>query len=191
MIKIQIRSIPRQWTEIQMGHCIWGYGVPGTDCVSATAREDGFTPLNSVATVYGWDAEVVKARSRACNASGHVEFVPGTFPKLLLVPQTHGKVNSELARTFVQAVLAEQVRHLHMSHFGFIQNRFPTEEFDAILSAFDSVESQTTLQRVTVDVDLRIQAEARDVLFPYLRNQRLAIQASPAWTSSAGESRTT
>ncbi len=191
MIQIQFRSIPRQWTEIQMGHCIWGYGIPGTDCVSATAREDGFTPLNSVAMVYQWDAKMVKVRSKACNVSGQVEFVPSTFPKLLLVPQTHGKVNSELARTFVQAVLAEQVRHLHMSHFGFIQNRFPSEEFDAILSAFDSVESPTTLLRVTVDVDSRIQAEARDVLFPYLRNQRLAIQASPAWISSAGESRIT
>ena len=191
MIKIQIRSIPRQWTEIQMGHCIWGYGVPGTDCVSATAREDGFTPLNSVAMVYRWDAKMVKLRSRACNESGRVEFVPSTFPKLLLVPQTHGKANAELARMFVQAVLAEQVSHLHMSHFGFIQNRFPAEEFDAILSAFDCVESPAILQRVTVDVDSRIQAEARDVLFPYLRNQRLASQASPTWSASAGENRTT
>jgi hypothetical protein len=191
MIKIQFRSIPREWTEIQMGHCIWGYGVPGVDCVSATAREDGFTPLNSVACVYGWDAAMVQARSRACNASGRVEFVPSTFPKLLLVPQTHGRASSELARTFVQAILDEQIRHLHMSHFGFIQNRFPSEEFNSILSAFDSVESQTTLQRVTVDVDSRIQAQARDVLYPYLRNQRLAIEASPAWLSSASESRST
>jgi len=191
MIEIQFRPISRQWEEVQMGHCVWGYGVPGTDCVSATASEDGFTPLNSVAIVYRWNSDLVKRGSRTCNTSGKVEFVPNTFPKLLLVPQTHGKVNFELALSFVQAIVAEQVRYLHMSHFGFIQGRFPSEELDAILSAFDRVELPTTLQRVTIDVDSRIQAEANDVLHPYLQNQRLVVQSSPAWIPTSGGGRTT
>ena len=184
MIKIQFRFIQRQPYEIQMGHCTWGYEVPEADCVSATAKKLGFTPLNSVSNAYCWNKNEVGMASALCVDMGEIQVVASLKPKLILIPPTRGLANRELSDSFIQTLIKERIRWLHMSHFGFIQNRFPTEEFKTLLRNFSELEGKTELHTVTVDVDERARDVARNIFLEYLNNHKLDELASPRWIAA-------
>ena len=147
-----------------MGHCIWGYTVPGTDCVSATANCDGFTPLTSLMREYPWDCTSIAAASKLCNQTDTPIFLGSLWPRLILVPRTKGRTNPTLAGAYAEFLTAGNVRHVHFSHYGFVQGRLPISEFDETLSAVEMAHGVAGDITLTVDMDSRRVTNANALL---------------------------
>ena len=161
---LRLRPIERQLEEIQMGHCIWGYTVPGIDCVSATANTDGFTPLTSLMRKYPWDDALIGEACKDCNRDGVPLIVANLRPRLILLPQSNDNSNPRVASAYVKCLLEEGVRNLHFSHYGFVQTQIALSEIEEILYAIESANEKDGEIMLYVDIDSRYAKEMNEFL---------------------------
>lgn len=161
---LRLRPLQRQLFEIQMGHCTWGYTIPNIDCVSATANSDGFTPLTSLMRAYRWGDDLIVEACKECNQKGTPMLIENLWPRLILVPQSKGEENQALARAYAKCLFEGNVRSLHFSHYGFVQNRLAVSEFDGILSAIESENGSINEIMVYVDIDARQEEDMNKLL---------------------------
>jgi hypothetical protein len=156
-MRMAFRTIVNTPHEIQMGQKIWFRGIEGYDTVSVTANNSGFTPLDAVRRFFGFDYDLMNQAATACNNAGEVAVVRTLSPRLLLVPKTRGRGNTEFfIEDLFQAATAICAVNLHFTHYGFLQGRFPKEEALTVIEAMLSPRLATTIERVVIDVDERV-----------------------------------
>jgi hypothetical protein len=171
-LNIKLRPIQRQLFEIQMGHCSCGYTIPGVDCVSATANADGFTPLTSLMRVYPWNRDFIVEACEECNQKGVPMLFENLSPRLVLVPQSKGELNPNLTRAYAKCLFEGNVRNLHFSHYGFVQNRLALSEIDEILAAIEGEHEKANEITLYVDIDSRSEKEIERFLAKRSRNMQ-------------------
>ena len=164
MFNLKLRPIARQYDEIDMGHCIWGYTVPGIDCVSATANCNGFTPLTSLMREYPWNPSLIIEACKRCNENDFPVFLGDLWPRLLLVPRTKGGSHKALTNAFAACLRSGNCRYVHFSHYGFLQSNLSLAEFDEILSALETTDGLTESLTLIVDMDMRRLRKANSFL---------------------------
>lgn len=170
-MKIEFRSISHDPMEIIMGQAIWFTPINGVDGISATANTEGFTPLTSIANAYDWDRNLINQASQECNSKQEIAIVRQVKPTLFLVPKTKGYSDTEfLIKDLIYAIAEMQIRNLHFTHYGFIQNKLPEAELKNIFNALNTSTTKSTIKKVTLDVDTRFICEFEN-LFNSLRTQ--------------------
>lgn len=166
---VYFRSIQHAADEISMGQVYWFQPNPECDAISATANTDGFTPLLAIGRHFNWDRDVVTKAALACNMKGEVCVAP-FIPTLFLVPATKGHGDSRfLISDLIAATRAANVKALHFTHFGFIQNRIPQSEIVSVLNYLFGNSTSLGLCRIVIDIDARIESEFYELLRPLSR----------------------
>ena len=164
---LHFRSIANTPDEISMGHKLWFHPASGCDAVSATANTHGFTPVRAAATHFGWDLALVEAAAEACNRRGEIAVVNSAAPMLFLVPATKGRGNTNyLIRDLLRAVSAADADGLHLTHFGFLQGRFPEDEIADVLTEILAPRLPLCLRRVVFDIDSRAESKLHGLIRP-------------------------
>jgi hypothetical protein len=162
-----IRAVSNTADEILAGHKLWFSPVDGCDGISATANAPGFTPLIAVARRLGWDYDLMQSAAHTCNQTNEVAVVRQVTPTLILVPATRGRGDAEaLAFDLLGALHASKVQNLHMTHFGFLQGRFPGSEIATVLSMLFKYGPTLPLKRLVVDVDARSERAFYELIRP-------------------------
>jgi len=151
-----IRMVRNTDDEILAGHKLWFSPVADCDAISATANALGFTPLTAVARCFGWDYGLMESAANACNYKNEVAVVTQVKPMLILVPATKGRSDADaLVFDLLAALRAAKVQSLHLTHFGFLQGKFPGSEIAAVLNLLFMYGPTLPLSRLVVDVDAR------------------------------------
>ena len=167
-MNINFQIIKNTPDEIYMGHKIWFEPVPGCDVVSATANAPGFTPLIAIARHFGWDYDMIARAAAACNEEGKVIALRTLTPTLMLVPATKGRANSKLMWGYLKALHDLNPKSLHITHYGFLQGRFPAIEISRVLDQLLGRHLPSSLQMLTVDIDERRSREFYNLMTPSL-----------------------
>lgn len=155
-MEIIFRPIQHTSDEVIMGHAIWFRPINGIDAISATANASGFTPLTSIARAYEWQREIIQEAVKQCNDKGEVAILNHLQPNLFLVPKTKGQSNTLFYITdLLKAINHMKFQNLHFTHYGFIQNKLPSEEIEKILEVMLNPLTQSTLKQVIWDIDVR------------------------------------
>lgn len=166
---VYFRSIQYAADEISMGQVYWFQPNPECDAISATANTDGFTPLLAIDRHFNWDRDVVTKAALACNKKGEVCIVPFN-PMLFLVPATKGHGDAHfLISDLIAATQSANVKALHFTHFGFMQNRMPQSEVVAVLDYLFGNSTSLGLGRIVIDIDARIESKFYELLRPLSR----------------------
>lgn len=155
-MKISFRPIQHTFDEVIMGQAIWFRPINGVDAVSATANARGFTPLTSIARAYEWTRETIDEAVNQCNEKNEVAVLDLFEPNLFLVPKTKGQSNTLFYITdLLKAINHMRFETLHFTHYGFIQDKLPSEEIEKILEVMLNPLTQSTLKQVIWDIDVR------------------------------------
>lgn len=155
-MNITFRPIQHTFDEVIMGQAIWFRPINGVDAISATANAGGFTPLTSIARAYEWQQETIQEASNQCNEKGEVAILNILQPTLFLVPKTRGQSNTLFYVTdLLKAINHMKVKTLHFTHYGFIQDKLPSEEIEKILEVVMNPLTHSTLKQVIWDIDVR------------------------------------
>jgi hypothetical protein len=155
-----------------MGHCSCGYTIPGIDCVSATANTDGFTPLTSLMRVYPWNEELIVETCKKCNQKSMPIVLENLWPRLVLVPQSKGELNPTLTAAYAKCLNEGNVRNMHFSHYGFVQNRMALSELNDILLAIECEGEMANEMMMYIDIDTRSKNEMDKFLLMRSGNSR-------------------
>lgn len=162
-----IRPVINTQDEIFAGHKLWFSPVADCDAISSTANAPGFTPLIAIARQFGWDYDTMQAAADACNQKNEVAVVSQVKPTLILVPATKGRGDAgALAFDLLGAIHASKVQSLHLTHFGFLQGRFPGDEIATVLSTLFRYGPTLPLKRLVVDVDARSERAFYQLISP-------------------------
>jgi hypothetical protein len=162
-----IRVVNNTADEIRLGHKLWYYPVPGCHAISATANASGFTPLSAIVRRFDWDRQLIERAVHVCNRRGEVAILANLSPNLLLVPATKGRGEARrLAQDLFRAAGAINAERLHMTHYGFLQGKFPRDEIASVLDVFLSLGPNSSLAMLVVDIDRRGQKDFYDLLRP-------------------------
>jgi hypothetical protein len=163
-----IRPVVNTPDEIFAGHKLWFVPVHGCDAISATANAPGFTPLIAIARYFGWDYDLMRKAADDCNHKRRVAVLKQVTPTLLLVPATKGRGEDahNLALDLLSAVDATESKSLHITHFGFLQGRFPKTDVAAVLDFFFRYGSRLPLERLVIDIDVRSEQSLYDLMRP-------------------------
>jgi hypothetical protein len=155
-MEISFRPIQHTLDEMIMGQAIWFRPINGIDAISATANVRGFTPLTSIARAYEWARETIDEAAKQCNELGEVAVLDFLQPNLFIVPKTKGQSNTLFYITdLLKAINHMDCETLHFTHYGFIQDKLPSEEIEKILEVMLNPLTQSTLKQVIWDIDLR------------------------------------
>ena len=159
-MKITFRIQVNLEAEIRVGQKLGFTGVSGSDSISATANANGWTPLNAVRVAYRWELELIRAAADQCNARREVAIVSEVTPTLLLVPQmvkhaTYKRTVEGYAIDLLMAAKHLNLKHLHFTHFGFLQSMKATSDFQKILEVFLNPLAESGLEELIWDIDYR------------------------------------
>lgn len=159
-MKIEFRYCLHDPIEVTMGQAIWFTPINGIDGISATANVEGFTPLTSIANAYDWDRDLINQASQECNSKKEIAIVRQVKPTLFLVPKTKGDSDTEfLIEDLICAVNEMQIKNLHFTHYGFIQNKLPKHELEIIIQYLQNLPLEESLKKIMIDVDKRFYKE--------------------------------
>ena len=159
-MKITFRVHMHTDDEIQMGHKLGFTGISGVDAVSATANEDGFTPLNAAVRAYGWDRDLIAETSVECNKRQETAILNQVTPILLLVPRLVGRLSYKYtvegcAIDLLLACKHLKVKRLHFTHFGFMQSLKAKQHFVKILEIFMNPLIEIPMEELIWEIDFR------------------------------------
>jgi hypothetical protein len=159
-MKITFRVHMHTHEEIQMGHKLGFTGIAGVDAVSATANEEGFTPLNAAVRAYGWDRDLIAETSIECNKRQETAILNYLTPTLLLVPRLVGKLSYKYtvegcAIDLLLACKHLKIKRLHFTHFGFMQSFKARQYFVKILEIFMNPLIQIPIEELIWEIDFR------------------------------------
>lgn len=165
-IKMEIILLPRRSdaTEVQMGQYLFfnDQFINECDAISVTANSRGFTPLNTIAGVLGWERDMVNQFADVVNAREDVGINTRLTPALLLVPRVSNKLPQErLAEELFQACNAIKAKALRFTHYGLILGNFPEEQIKSILKYIVAHEDTLTLDKIYLDIDERFEQQIR------------------------------
>lgn len=155
-MKLLLRSIPHSVDEIAMGHCVF-YPSVNTDAISCTFNMDGFTPMKAVLNAHGVDDEHFQKCRRLHEGQPFRTITHGDeFPNIITSTKT--KTWNEVpdaAFQILRTVEDDYCKSLCMTHFAFIQGRFPDDAFTACAHAVSTAWTYSKLDKIIVDVDAR------------------------------------
>jgi hypothetical protein len=179
-MKVIFRVREHTFDEICMGHQLGFPEIKGIDAISATANAHGFTPLTAIARNYGWQTDQVKSASLESSSRQEVAIVNTLSPTLFLVPKKRTddgwpSVVYGLITELLAAVNHLNLRSLHFTHFGFIQNRSPVIEMLIILQVLLSPKQQSSLDTLYWDIDIRGANELISIYTMVSRHYRLKV----------------
>jgi len=168
---IIFRSLHHNPYEIIMGQFIWFYPCDGVDAISVTANPEGFTTQNRVGQLLGYTQDEMVVAANECNLRFEIAILNKSTPSLLLVPQTRGKKDSSfLVQDLVSACNKLDVKNLHFTHYGFIQNKLSESEFIEIFTFMMNPLTQNTLRSIIWDIDVRAKSDLKSI-YQNLSNQ--------------------
>jgi hypothetical protein len=161
-IEIIFRPVTHNPMEIQMGQAIWFTPINGIDGISSTANFEGFKPLSSISSAYDWDGAIVQEASKKSNLKNEIAIVKQVKPTLFLVPKTKGNSNTEfLIKDLALAINEMKIKNLHFTHYGFIQKKFPKNEFQTIVQFLHKPLFDISLEKIIIDIDSRNYSEIK------------------------------
>lgn len=165
--RIRRRSVQHNSDEIFMSQKLWFDYMPVCDGISATANMDGFTVLNAIKMRFGWDTDLIRQASDACNERDEIAVLDRLTPKLFLVPRT--KVDDPERCEFyindlLAAVDAVGVKNLQFTHYSFINHLVFKGELETVLRTIYSSKLRTQLQQLVLDTDYRVLKKMTDLL---------------------------
>lgn len=157
-MEIILRSIPHSVDEVKMGHCVF-YPPIESDAISCTFNINGFTPMLSVLRAHGIDREHIDSSRQLeewHNEEFRVHVHRSCSPLLLTTSRTRTWDDAPQAtRKIIEIADGEGCKSLCMTHFTFIQGKFPRSAFNHCLQMAAHFEPQSRLKRIIVDVDDR------------------------------------
>lgn len=158
-IKIRKRAVFHAPDELEMGHKLWFEHVVDCDAISATANMGGFTVLNAIKMRFGWDTDMLKKASSACNERDEIAVLSELTPKLLLVPRT--RIDDPSRSQFYiddlfAAVDAVGVKRLQFTHYSFMDHLGFEGEVEVVLRQIFSDDVDTTLEQLVFEADHRV-----------------------------------
>jgi hypothetical protein len=195
-MEIILRPIPHSVDEVTMGHCVF-YPPIESDAISCTFNMNGFTPMLSVLRAHGFDRELFDSNGQLekwHNEEFRVHVHRSCSPLLLTTSRTSTWDDAPQAtRKIIEIADGEGCKSLSLTHFTFIQGKFPKSAFNHCLESAANAEHQSRLKRITVDVDDRHIVVARQLFVEvcaqqaYAQRHRLArgIAVSSAEAGSA------
>lgn len=151
-----------------MGQAIFFNKINFSDAISATANTNGFTPLLAIARAYDLDRDSIKKAAEICNIKQEIcVFHSGNKqPTLFLVPRTRGNGDTRtLAIDLIRAIEKEKIANFHFTHYGFIQNKFPIDEFLIAIDVILNYDKNINFENIIVDIDSRFQNDVMNNLF--------------------------
>lgn len=165
---MEIEFLPRRSdeTEVQMGQYLFfdDQFVDACDAISVTANPTGFTPLNTIAGVLGWNHNMINQLAAIVNESGEVNIKNELTPILILVPQVSNKLPQQrLAEKLFRACSAINAKTLRFTHYGLILGAFPVEQVKSILQYIIANEDTLSLKKIYWDIDERYEQQIRDL----------------------------
>lgn len=165
---MEIEFLPRRSdaTEVQMGQYLFFYDqfINECDAISVTANPTGFTPLNTIAGVLGWNRNMINNFAAAVKEKNDVGVNNNLIPILLLVPHISNSLPQErLAKELFEACNAINAKTLRFTHYGLILGNFPKEQIKSILKYIVSHANTLTLDKIYWDIDERYEQQIREI----------------------------
>ncbi len=159
-----IEFLPRKIdpTEVEMGQYLFFYDqfINECDAISVSANPSGFTPLNTITGVLGWDRDIINKFAAEVNTRNEVGINNRVSPKLLLVPHVMNSTPQlRLAEDLFQACNAIKAKTLRFTHYGLILGSFPEEQLKSIMQYIINHEDELTLEKIYWDIDERFEKE--------------------------------
>lgn len=155
-MKILLRPIPHSIDEVKMGHCVF-YPPIKTDAISCTFNMDGFTPMKAVLNAHGLDEGHFQKCRRLHEGQPFRTITHGDeFPNIITSSKT--KTWNEVpnaAFQILRTVEDHYCKSLCMTHFSFIQGKFPDGAFLSCARTVNATWTYSQLEEIIVDVDER------------------------------------
>ena len=157
-MEIILRPIPHLVDEVKMGHCVF-YPPSESDAISCTFNMNGFTPMWSVLRAHGFDRGLFDG-IRQLEERQDEEFrvhVDRTYSPLLITTSRTCTWDDAPQATsqIINIADAEGCKSVCLTHFMFLQGKFPKSAFNHCLHVAANFEHQYQLRRIIVDVDDR------------------------------------
>lgn len=177
-MEIILRPIPHSVDEVKMGHCIF-YPPTESDAISCTFNMNGFTPMLSVLRAHGFVRELFDSNGQL--EKWHKEefrvHVHRSCSSLLLTTSRTRTWDDapQATRKIIEIADGEGCKSLCLTHFTFIQGKFPKSAFNHCLELAANAEHQSRLKLIIVDVDGR-HFEVANKLFIEVCNQQAYTQ---------------
>jgi hypothetical protein len=193
-MEIDLRPISHSSYEVAMGHCIF-YPPIKTDAISCTFNTNGFTPMLAVLRSHCFDTEYFfrnsvlgKWHSSEFRVHVHQQYSP-----LLLTTTKMSTWDDapQASSEIIKVADAEGCESLCLSHFMFLQGKFPKSALKQCLQMAASTDQLGALKRVIVDVDVRHIDAAKKLLDAVCARQAYAhrhslLQSHNVYMAEAG-----
>ncbi len=133
------------------------------DLVSATANASIEGPLFQIASSYGWNFSKLKSASKKCNKHQTLAIIYQN-PLLVLVPRTNGDSDAgEILTELTRVIRERDVRVINFTHYGFLNERLPTQEIKTFLTAIDQLDFGKA-NVAFIDIDSKFYGEIAEML---------------------------
>jgi hypothetical protein len=188
-MEIILRPIPHSVDEVKMGHCVF-YPPIESDAISCAFNLNGFTPMLSVLRAYGIDQARFDRNGQL--AKGHSEVfsvhVDRTCsPLLITTSRTRTWDDAPQATSqIINIADGEGCKSVCLTHFMFLQGKFPKSAFSHCLKMAAYFEPQSRLKRIIVDVDDRHIVVANRLFVEVCAHQAYALRHRIARSLSVG-----
>jgi len=124
--------------------------------ISATANSMGSYSLYRFIQKYNWKANWFELEHK-CNKENSIVLVDNLHPQLVLVPKTHQSPKNppEPHITSLLKLFVNKKVILHLTHYAFVLNQYPTNEIEKILSAIEDNPNKQFIDTIYWDIDKR------------------------------------
>ena len=170
-----------------MGHCLWWPEIDA-DAVSCTHNPDGFSPMLAVIRALGRDSDRFTYPRLTANHRRRFVAISHEFderPVIITSSRTAAwETEPHPAAEIIRVADIERSRSLCLTHFSFLQGRFPARAFEQCVRAALLARYHTKIARITIDVDARFAEEAQRV-FREAHRPLAAVGSPPLWRGTS------